>query len=211
MRLIGLTGGIGSGKSTVAAMFEELGCHLIEADQLGREVVKKGQPALDELVEVFGSGILTDEGELNRPEVAGIVFSDKQALAELNRITHRAMKKLQVNRIQSIYDESPETTLIYDAALIVEMGLLPMFQSVILVEAEQTVRLERLIKQRGFSLQDAQARIDSQMTKEEWRSIASVIINNSGETKETRKQVETAYQSIQSLPSLAFEQIEFPT
>lgn len=191
MLKIGLSGGIGSGKSTVAAAFEELGALVVDSDKIAREVVEPGTPGLAALVEAFGDGILAPDGALDRPKLAAKVFGaqsqgDGEARAKLNAITH----PLVAARSQELMAAAPaEQVVIRDLPLLVELGLAPFFHLAIIVDAPLEERLRRLTEVRGMSREDALARIGAQASDEQRRAAADIWLDNSGSPEELRERV----------------------
>lgn len=190
MLRIGLTGGIGAGKSTVAERLRELGATIVDADRLAREVVEPGTPGLAAVVEAFGAGVLLPDGRLNRPALGRIVFGDADQRARLNGILHPLIGA----RTQAVIDDAPaDAVLVHDIPLLVENGLAAGFALVIVVDAPESERVRRLVEDRGMSPEDARARIGAQATDEERRAVADVWIDNSGSPADTRAQVDACW------------------
>ncbi|KGI68221.1 dephospho-CoA kinase [Mycolicibacterium rufum] len=181
MLRIGLTGGIGAGKSTVSATFSELGGVVVDGDVIAREVVEPGTPGLKSLVETFGEEILLPEGALNRPALAAIAFSDDQKRATLNGIVHPLVAQRRSELIAAAADDA---VIVEDIPLLVESQMAPMFPLVIVVHADADLRVRRLIEYRGFSEEDARARIAAQATEEQRRAVADVWLDNAGTSDE---------------------------
>ncbi|AFM17349.1 dephospho-CoA kinase [Mycolicibacterium chubuense NBB4] len=177
MLRIGLTGGIGAGKSTVSATFSELGGVVVDGDVIAREVVEPGTEGLAKLVEAFGDDILAPDGSLNRPALAAIAFSDDEKRATLNGIVHPLVGQRRSELIAAAADDA---VIVEDIPLLVESQMAPMFPLVIIVHADAEVRVKRLIEYRGFSEEDARARIAAQATEEQRRAVADVWLDNSG-------------------------------
>src|SRR5258705_3825252 len=176
MLRIGLTGGIGAGKSTVSATFSECGGIIVDGDVIAREVVEPGTEGLAQLVEVFGEDILQPDGALNRPALAAKAFVDDEHRATLNGIVH----PLVARRRQEILESVPnDAVVVEDIPLLVETGMAPMFPLVVVVTADVETRVERLIK-RGMDEADARARIKAQAPEEQRCAIADVLLDNSG-------------------------------
>ena len=184
---VGLTGGIASGKSTVSAILRELGATVIDADAIAREVVAKGKPGLQQVVAAFGPGVLTEAGDLDRPKMAGIVFSDPGQLRRIEAITH----PLIADRIAEL-ETAGEGVVIHDHPLLVESGLAGTMDRVIVVDLPEDLQLERAV-QRGMSPDDARARMANQATREQRLAVATDVIDNSGDLEELRAQVERLY------------------
>lgn len=192
MLRIGLTGGIGSGKSTAAARFAELGAVVIDADQLAREVVQPGTPGLAQVVSQFGAAVLRPDGSLDRPALARLVFDDPAALAALNAIVH----PLVASRSTSLMaDAGPDAVVVYDVPLLAENDLAGNFDAVVVVEAPLSERLARLAS-RGLPEEEARARIARQAGDEQRRAVATVVLNNSGSPAELARQVDAAWQRL---------------
>jgi dephospho-CoA kinase len=178
---IGLTGGIGAGKSTVSATFSDLGGIVIDGDVIAREVVEPGTPGLASLVDAFGEAILLPDGALNRPALAAIAFSDEEKRATLNGIVH----PLVAHRRSELIDAADEEAVIVeDIPLLVESQMAPMFPLVVIVHADEEVRVKRLIEYRHFTEEDARARIAAQAGEEQRRAVADVWLDNSGSAGE---------------------------
>ena len=192
MRRIGLTGGIGSGKSTVASLFAELGAVVIDADAIAREVVAVGSEGLRALVEAFGAGILATDGSLNRQRLADIVFADPGARATLNAITHPRIGARTAELISAL---PADAVLIHDVPLLVELGMQDAYDLVVVVDAPDDVRLDRLVA-RGHTLQDAAARIAAQAPRDVRLAAADVVIDNSGSLDDLTGQVVTAWPTV---------------
>lgn len=194
---IGLTGGIGSGKSTVAKMLVELGAVLVDADAISRQLMEPGSSVLEAVVAEFGADILDAEGRLNRQVLAGLVFADDSARERLNGIVHPAVRAESARQVEQAQAQPGFTgVVVEDIPLLAETGQAHRFDAVIVVETELAVRLERLTKVRGMSEEDARARIAAQATGEQRREIATWTVDNSGSLEETRAQVERIWQKI---------------
>ena len=193
--MIGLTGGIGSGKSTVAAMLAERGAVVIDADAIAREVVEPGRPALAALVERFGEEVLAPDGTLDRARLAEIAFATPDAKADLEAITHPAIGEEFLRRIS----EAPQgAVVVHDVPLLVESRRGLDYDGVIVVEAPREVRLERL-ERRGVPRVDAEARMAAQASDEERRAVATWVVDNSGDLEALRRQVDDVWQEIEAL------------
>lgn len=177
MLRIGLSGGIGAGKSTVSSTFSELGGVVVDGDVISREVVERGTEGLAKLVDAFGEEILSDDGSLNRPALAAIAFSDEEKRQTLNGIVHPLVGQ---RRSELIAQAGDDAVIVEDIPLLVESGMAPMFPLVIIVNADEDVRVKRLIEHRGFTEEDARARIKTQATEEQRRAVADVWLDNSG-------------------------------
>lgn len=189
MLLIGLTGGIGSGKSTVAAMLRDQGIRVVDADQIAREVVEPGQPALAELVEVFGQDILNDDGSLNRQELANRAFATEEATNALNTITHPRIEQ-ETQRQFDLAAAEKENFLVYDMPLLVERGLHEEMDMVIVVHTDIEERVRRLVERRGLDEDDVRRRMSHQVDDVTRLASADVLIDNNGSVDHLRKQVD---------------------
>ncbi|WP_346923183.1 dephospho-CoA kinase [Rothia sp. (in: high G+C Gram-positive bacteria)] len=197
MKRIGLTGGIGSGKSTVAQMLADRGAVIIDADAISRELMEPGSDVLDETVRAFGSAILTADGRLDRAALASVIFKNEAKRRELNSIVHPAVRS-EAERQAATAQADPgfSGVLIEDIPLLVETGQARRFDGVVVVETALAERLRRLVDQRGMSRADALARIQAQASDQERREIATWLVDNSHSLEETRRQVETVYGQI---------------
>lgn len=182
---IALTGGIGSGKSAVAALLAQRGAIIIDADAIARDVVAPGTPGLASIVEVFGPAMLHSDGALNRAALASVVFADPGKLAILNDITHPLIAQESARRIDSAPADS---VIVYDMPLLVENGLADGWDLVIVVDAPDELRLQRL-EARGLERADAQRRMAAQATRQERLAMADVVIDNGGSMEALRVQV----------------------
>jgi dephospho-CoA kinase len=196
MLLIGLTGGIGSGKSTVSSKLAELGAVVIDADAIVRDVQAPGQPVLAAMVERFGPAILDEQGELRRQAVADIVFSDTQALADLGAIVHPAVHQEIERRLAAEADG--DRVVILDVPLLVESGRSDM-AALIVVDVDPELAIARLVEHRGFSEADARARVARQASRAERVAKADIVIDNSGSIDALAPQIDAAWTWIQSL------------
>jgi dephospho-CoA kinase len=188
---VGLSGGVGSGKSTVAAMLVEHGAVLIDADAIAREVVEPGTPGYDAVVARFGDAVVADS-RLDRPALAKLVFSDEQARLDLNAIVH----PLVGERVGELMEQAPaEATVIYDVPLLVESDAAAGFDVVVIVLASPSVRLQRLAG-RGMPEDDARARMAAQASDEQRRAVADEIITNDGTRAELAEQVDALWQQL---------------
>jgi dephospho-CoA kinase len=183
---IGLTGGIGSGKSTVSRLLAERGAVIVDADRIAREVVERGTPGLAAVVEAFGDGVLSADGALDRPALAAIVFSDPEARARLDGIVHPLVRSRSAELAAAA---PPDAVLVNDVPLLVETGQAGSYDLVLVVEADEETRVARLV-QRGLTAGDARARIAAQATDEQRRAVADVVLDNSGSLEDLAAQVE---------------------
>jgi dephospho-CoA kinase len=182
---IGLTGGIGSGKSTVSALLAERGAVVVDADRIAREVVAPGTPGLAQVVDVFGEKVLAANGSLDRQALAGIVFTDPQARARLDGIVHPLVRARSAELVAAVPEDS---VVVNDVPLLVETGQARSYDLVLVVEADPATRLSRLV-QRGLTAEDARARMAAQASDEQRRAVADVVLDNSGTPEELAEQV----------------------
>lgn len=190
--LIGLTGGIGAGKSTVAQLFEERGVPIVDADAIARDVVKPGEPALAELVEHFGDSILGADGELNRGKLAEVAFADAESHEALNAIMHPAISAETAKRIDALRGD--HSVIVHDVPLLVEAGLAGNYDLTVLVDTPAQIRLQRLTELRGMDPEDAKKRIAAQATDEQRRAACDVALDNSGDIEHLRAQFEQMWE-----------------
>lgn len=188
MRVIGLTGGIGSGKSTVSQYMAELGAVIIDADKVGHEAYKPGTETWQDVVATFGRGVLTPGGEIDRKKLGGIVFNDPQALAKLNQIIWPRMYKMMEAQIEE-YRRQEVDVVVLEAAILIEANWTPLVNEVWITVAPEANVLERLKKQRGLAEEQTLARIRSQLSSEERVKHADVVINNDGQIEEVKAKV----------------------
>ncbi|WP_330340679.1 dephospho-CoA kinase [Streptomyces sp. NBC_00557] len=175
MLKVGLTGGIGAGKSEVSRLLVEHGAVLIDADRIAREVVAPGTPGLAAVVEAFGEDVLTADGSLDRPRLGSIVFADPGRLAVLNSIVHPLVGARSRELEQAA---APDAVVVHDVPLLTENGLAPLYDLVIVVDASPETQLDRLVRLRGMTQEDARARMAAQATREQRRRIADIVIDN---------------------------------
>ena len=199
MLRIGLTGGIACGKTTVARMFGDLGCKLINADAVGHEVIRKPQPAYHEIIEAFGSGVLGADDEIDRTRLGNLVFSDREKLYRLNAIVHPRIFHRSDHYIQKMTENEPEAIVVVEAALIYEANGEGRFQKMVAAWCRSEQQIERLQENPGLSAEDAERRIASQMSSDEKRKRADYAIDCSGTLEATRRQVEEVYRQLSRL------------
>ena len=194
MRVLGLTGGIGSGKSTVASMFTQLGAEVIDADQLARDLVEPGQPALEEIVRAFGTDMLQADGRLDRAKLGRLIFADAGARSRLNAITHPRILDRMNQDVQRRKDR--RGLLLLDIPLLHENARTSLVEKVIVVWVDAATQLRRLTERSGLSIDEATRRVASQMPLDEKRAQADIVIDNSGSLESTRRQVEAIYRDL---------------
>jgi len=192
--LVALTGGIGSGKSTVARMLAERGAVILDADAIAREVVEPGRPALERIVERFGPGVLDASGRLDRPALGGIVFDDESARRDLEAITHPAIGEEMASRMAAA---PPDAGGVFDIPLLAESGRAGErgYQAVVVVETPAEVRLDRL-EGRGLAREDAEARMAAQAGDAERRAIATHVVDNSGDEAALARRVDELWSEL---------------
>lgn len=189
LRLIGLTGGIASGKSTVSRCLEEAGIPVIDADVIARDVVRPGQKAYTEIVNRFGRWVLGEDGEIDRVRLGALVFEDEKARKDLEAITHPEIVREIARRVRDIRQEKDPSLVVIDAALLFESGLSQSMDRNILVTASPDIQMRRVMERDGLSEVETRRRIASQMPSEEKLKLAHFVIDNSGTREETARQV----------------------
>jgi len=192
MIIVGLTGSVGTGKSTVTNFFRELGAYIVDWDELAREVTRPHLRAWKEIVEYFGKDFLNKDLTINRQKLAEIVFSDKEKVAKLNQIVHPGVFKEDERITSEIKSLDPDALIIKDIPLLFELTRPIFLDKVVVVSASEQTQLRRL-EEKGMSREDAQSRIKSQLPLEEKIKSADFVINNDGPLEETKKQVEEIY------------------
>jgi len=195
---IGLTGGIGSGKSTVSALLAERGAVIVDADRIAREVVEPGTPGLAAVVAAFGDGVVGPDGGLDRAALAAVVFADAEARARLDGIVHPLVR---ARAAEVVAAAPPDAVLVHDIPLLVETGQAGRYELVLVVQADLDTRVARLV-QRGMTEDDARARIAAQATDEQRAAVADVVLDNSGTREELAAQVDRFWAE-QVLPRLS--------
>jgi len=200
MIVVGLTGGIGSGKSTVSAALAERGAIVVDADAIAKELQRAGQPVFLKMVERWGEGIIGPDGELDRAKVAGIVFNDADALKDLNAIVHPALNAEMNRRIRA--EEGTDNVVIVDVALMAENNGRKRFGvgSVIVVDTPVETAVHRLVTYRGLNEADARARIGKQASREDRLKIADRVVDNGGDRAALEAQLDDLWAWIRSLP-----------
>ena len=199
MLKVGLTGSIAVGKSFVLGVLRELGARTIDADQIARECVEPGGPGLTAVVDEFGESVLNADGSLDRAKMGAIVFSDETKREKLNSILHPFIIARQDEIMQQWEKEKPNAVAVIDAALMIESGGYKRFDKLVVVHCRSEIQIQRLMKRNNLSLEQAEARVKSQMPQEEKRKYADYLIDTSGAFAETRQQVETLWRTLQLL------------
>ncbi|MFV0130425.1 dephospho-CoA kinase [Streptomyces sp. HMX112] len=190
MLKVGLTGGIGAGKSEVSRLLAGYGAVLIDADRIAREVVEPGTPGLAAVVAAFGPEILTPGGTLDRPRLGSIVFSDAERLATLNSIVHPLVGARSAELEAAA---APDAVVVHDVPLLTENGLAPLYDVVVVVDASPETQLERLVRLRGMTESEARARMAAQATREQRRAVADLVIDNDGPLETLEPQVRAVW------------------
>jgi dephospho-CoA kinase len=199
MLRVGLTGGIGSGKSTVSARLAELGAVILDADKAARAVVEPGTPGLAAITAAFGDGVLAADGSLDRAKLAGIVFADEAALARLNAITHPLIHAwIAAAEQAAIRARGDDVVLVHDVALLAEWGRAKEFDLVIVVDVPASTQLERLTGQRGMDPEQARARMAAQATREQRLAVADIVIDNSGSREDLVRRVDEVWAELRA-------------
>ncbi|MFA4916872.1 MAG: dephospho-CoA kinase [Syntrophales bacterium] len=193
---VGLTGGIASGKSTVASMLQEKGAYLIDFDEIAHYVEEPGRPAWKAIVENFGSNILDEDGAINRARLGAIVFQDKEKLAILNHIVHPHVISEWQRRINDLERTKPDGICLSDIPLLIEGKFQRLFEVVVLVYISSDEQIERMMNRNGCSREDALLRLASQMPIDEKIPYADIIINNQGSVERTREIVNQVWEEL---------------
>ncbi len=196
MLRVGLTGSIAVGKSFVCDVFRELGCHVLDADQVSRDVVEPGTPGLARIVEEFGRGVLTADGRLDRPKMGAIVFADEQKRLLLNSIVHPLVFEAQNKWLADRESEDPDGIAIVDAALMIESGGYKRYDHLIVVWCEPDIQLQRLKLRNDLPEVEAKKRIDAQMPQSEKKRYADSLIDTSNGFEDTRRQVREVFEKL---------------
>ncbi|MGW2019789.1 dephospho-CoA kinase [Streptomyces sp. NPDC001927] len=193
MLKVGLTGGIGAGKSAVSRLLVSYGAVLIDADKIAREVVEPGTPGLAAVVAAFGPEILTEQGTLDRPKLGSIVFADADRLATLNGIVHPLVGARSAELESAA---GPDDVVVHDVPLLTENALAPLYDLVVVVDASAETQLDRLVRLRGMAEPEARARMAAQATREQRRAIADLLIDNDGPLEALEPQVRAVWEQL---------------
>jgi dephospho-CoA kinase len=193
---VGLTGGIGAGKSEVTRRFAALGAKIIDADVIAREVVEPGTPGLAAVIEEFGPGVRAADGSLDREAVAAIVFADDGARARLNAIVHPLIGEQVFARLAEYEATDPDGILVNDVPLIAESGVAERYQVIVVVDAPVETQLDRLVRLRGMTAEAAQARIDVQASREQRLALADHVIVNDGDLEGLQAQIDAVWTAL---------------
>ncbi|MBN8423018.1 dephospho-CoA kinase [Microbacterium sp. 2216-1] len=193
MPLIALTGGIASGKSTIARRLAEHGAVIVDADQIVRDVQSPGSPVLAAIVTEFGSGVIEHDGALDRAALGERVFGDDEALARLNSIVHPAVREESARRFAAAFAADPESVVVYDVPLLVEARVDDPWDLIVLADAPAELRIRRLIELRGMAEEAARARVAAQVPDAARRAIADIVVDTSVSLEETRRQTDDVW------------------
>ena len=197
--VVGLTGNLASGKSTVATILKELGAHIIDADAIAHQIMKKDSPTWKAIVDEFGGAILNPDGSINRKSLASIVFNSPERLKRLNAITHPPIRAEIERRTELIKRSSPHAIIVVEAALLIEAGSHQKVDVVVLVTSTEKEQIRRAIKKFSITEKEARQRLRAQMAQEEKRKYAHFIIDNSGSLEATRRAVEALYHRLEKM------------
>ena len=198
MQVIGLTGGIATGKSTVSVILEKAGAVIIDADRIAREVVKRGLPAYREIAKNFGETVLLPDGEINRSVLGDIIFNDPRKKQLLNRIVHPHVRREMNRQLKDMENSTPDTIAVLDIPLLFEVEKHKNLSEVIVVYAPEHIQIKRLMKRDNISEADAVARVRSQMPIEEKKNRATIVIDNSGTMEDTCKQTLEIFETLKN-------------
>jgi dephospho-CoA kinase len=201
MLRVGLTGSIGVGKSFVAGVLAELGCHVLDADETAREVVASGSAGLAAVVDAFGKDVLQKDGTLNRRQLGSLVFADESKRLLLNSILHPYIILRQDEQMREWEREDPEGIAVIDAALMIESGGYKRFDKLIVVHCDPEIQLERVMSRGGITREEAQQRIDAQMPQEEKQKFADYLIDTSEGFAATRRRTGEVYEELRMISS----------
>ncbi|MFH9470076.1 dephospho-CoA kinase [Streptomyces clavifer] len=193
MLKVGLTGGIGAGKSEVSRLLVSYGAVLVDADRIAREVVEPGTPGLASVIETFGPGILAADGTLDRPALGAIVFADPARLAALNALVHPLVGARSAELEKAA---GPDAVVVHDVPLLTENGLAPLYDLVVVVDASPETQLDRLVRLRGMTEADARARMAAQATREERLAVADLVVDNDGPREDLEPQVRKVWSEL---------------
>ena len=196
MIVIGLTGGMASGKTSVARMLAKLGAHVIDADVIAKKLVTPGQPALRLLAEIFGPGIIQPDGNLNRGALAAIVFNDHEKLEKLNAVLHPLVIQKTMEKLRIFKETQPESVIIIDAPLLLEAGMTKLVDEVWVVIAGEEEQIKRAVLRENLSREEAKKRLAAQMPLKEKLKYANKVIDNSGSISSTAGQVKTLWEKV---------------
>lgn len=197
MRWIGLTGGIGTGKSTVSELFRSKGVPVADADQIAHQLVQPGKPGLKAVLQLFGNKVLKSDGSLDRKKLGQLVFQDKKALLQLEAILHPLVKE-QVQKLRDDFAKQGHIFAVYDVPLLFEKNLQDQFDKIVLVYADPQVQFERILKRDHLSKDEINKRLNAQIPQDEKKQKADFVIDNSKSRDDLAKNFEKVYQVLQS-------------
>jgi dephospho-CoA kinase len=209
MLIVGLTGGVASGKTAISQILREEGAYLIDADQIARELVQPHTATWNELIKVFGKEILQEDGSIHRKRLAAKVFSDPEQRNLLNQILHPRIKAEMNKGVKEIGQKDPDAIVVIDAALLIELGDHREMDKVIVVTSTEKQQIERLKKRDGVDQEEAQRVLSSQMPLEEKMKVADFVIRNEGSFEETRRRVKEVFQELKRIAIQRRGQPEF--
>ncbi|UNO42675.1 dephospho-CoA kinase [Streptomyces sp. MST-110588] len=192
---VGLTGGIGAGKSEVSRLLSSYGAVIVDADKIAREVVEPGTPGLAAVVAEFGTDVLTADGSLDRPKLGAIVFGDPRRLQALNAIVHPLVGARSAELEAAA---GPDAVVVHDVPLLTENGLARLYDLVVVVDAAPQTQLDRLVRLRGMTEDEARARMKAQATREQRRAIADLVIDNDGPLESLEPQVRAVWEQLRN-------------
>lgn len=190
MKLIGLTGGIGSGKSTVSEYLISKGYHVLDADAISKEIVEPGSPILRDISKIFGNAVLTDDGKLDRKAMSAIIFSNEEYKKKLDDIMHKEVINITLKRAEKIFEKCPEAVVFIDAPLLFEAGVDKYTEQNWVVDADDEVRIKRVIDRSGLSREEIERRIANQMSRGDRIAKGTHILDNSGDKEHLFEQVD---------------------
>ena len=196
--IAGLTGGLASGKNFVASIFADQGAFIIDADLLAREILTKGSAVLEEMKQVFGSGVINDNGELDRAALRKLVFRDQLLLKKLNALVHPLIIAEQDKRIREIRSKDQSSMIVLNAPLLIEAGIMDKVDVLIVVFAAREIQIQRLMEREGIDRDEAMYRIDLQAPLENKVAMADYVIDNSGTREETKTQAIRIFRCLQN-------------
>jgi len=191
--VVGLTGGVGSGKSTAALCLKKHGAVVVDADEISRTLSKSGSPVIAEISEAFGAQILHADGSLNRSALAALVFGDSEALEKLNAIMHPKIRREAIRQIEGC---TTDEIVVYDMPLLIETDSVKLCDVVVVVDLDPKEQIERLVKNRGMSHEEAEARIRNQATREQRNLVATWVLDNSKTTRELEQECASVWLGI---------------
>ncbi|MFG2221618.1 dephospho-CoA kinase [Streptomyces sp. NPDC050161] len=192
---VGLTGGIGAGKSEVSRLLASYGAVIVDADKIAREVVEPGTPGLAAVVAEFGDGVLAADGTLDRPKLGGIVFADPEKLKALNAIVHPLVGARSAELEGAA---GPDAVVVHDVPLLTENGLAPLYDLVVVVDAAPETQLDRLVRLRGMAADEAKSRMAAQASREQRLAVADLVIDNDGRIEDLEPQVRAVWERLRA-------------